>query len=581
MKSNIIKYVSKYIYLYLAIITIFIVISIFFGSFFKVNTLQIIPIYKGLNNEIFFFQLLKSNNLNTIQDSILFQNYDKFIFNNLSIPLFHIQKIILKLSNNNIQLSINIFVIIGFIISSLSSYFIFRLFNSTKTIASFFSILFSFSYFHQYDNSVINTGWYGLSLFIIYYCITLIKIDVLPKNNNFYLVLYLYCFINTLYNLQYAVIAWLLISLTVLILQFIQKKSTPKLLLILPFIYLLKIYLVYYYNLYYFEISNIPELSFSEIENSQFKITQLFLPNISHHLSIFSDLSNSYYYNYTFNNDNNVASLGFLSLFGLIFILLSSIYYSFTKKQNQYSFEGTTQAGFTLIVFLLLLTTTGSLSAFISYQNPAFIIEWFRASIFVNFICFLVLVEIFNYLFQRMHFKKFISLLIFIFLFGFYDQSPKHPEIENKQIFEQISNIQGIINYLNKDITLSSKKILILPITPISGNKQLVKRNLFIQNRLSDNIKNYQAIDENILIAMSYLDVDDQINLAKNLKLDYLVVNKKNYCAFDKLNINLKVLKDTNNFVLYDLIENNINGKTIDITRYSKYKIENSSTSCY
>lgn len=580
MKSIIFKLSYKYSYLFLTITTIFLVIGIFLGGIFNFHELKISPIYQGVNNEIFYFQFLNYNNLNSIQNSIYFTNYDKFAFNNLSIPLFYLQKIILKL-NNNIQFSINIFVIIGFIISTLSSYSIFRLFNSSKIIASAFATLFSFSYFHQYENTVINASWYGFSLFIIYYSVTLIKADNLPNNNKFYLGLYAYCFVNAFINLQYALIIWFLILLTILIVKFIQKKSTPNIFFVLPVIFLLQIYLVYKLNIYFFEISTTSKLAFIDIENSQFKITQLLLPNIHHHLTLFSNISNIYQDNYIFNSDNHSSSLGFLSLFALVYILLNSIYYSFTKKINKYSFDATTQAAFSLIILLILLTTTGSLSAFISYQNSAFYIEWFRASLFINFLCLLVIVEILNYLAQKISYKKFITLLMIIFIFGFYDQSPRHPKSEKLQSIQENTDIHEIINHINNNKVLTSNKILVLPINNLSKNQELVRRNLFIHNRLYDYLNNYKTTDENILITMSYLDLNQQVELAKKLNFNYIIINTKNYCNFNPLNIDLNKSKETINFILYELNQTNKNNEKIDLNKNVNYKKNNPAAICY
>lgn len=580
MKSIIFKLSYKYSYLFLTITTIFLVIGIFLGGIFNFHELKISPIYQGVNNEIFYFQFLNYNNLNSIQNSIYFTNYDKFAFNNLSIPLFYLQKIILKL-NNNIQFSINIFVIIGFIISTLSSYSIFRLFNSSKIIASAFATLFSFSYFHQYENTVINASLYGFSLFIIYYSVTLIKADNLPNNNKFYLGLYAYCFVNAFINLQYALIIWFLILLTILIVKFIQKKSTPNIFFVLPVIFLLQIYLVYKLNIYFFEISTTSKLAFIDIENSQFKITQLLLPNIHHHLTLFSNISNIYQDNYIFNSDNHSSSLGFLSLFALVYILLNSIYYSFTKKINKYSFDATTQAAFSLIILLILLTTTGSLSAFISYQNSAFYIEWFRASLFINFLCLLVIVEILNYLAQKISYKKFITLLMIIFIFGFYDQSPRHPKSEKLQSIQETTDIHEIINHINNNKVLTSNKILVLPINNLSKNQELVRRNLFIHNRLYDYLNNYKTTDENILITMSYLDLNQQVELAKKLNFNYIIINTKNYCNFNPLNIDLNKSKETINFILYELNQTNKNNEKIDLNKNVNYKKNNPAAICY
>lgn len=580
MKSIIFKLSYKYSYLFLTITTIFLVIGIFLGGIFNFHELKISPIYQGVNNEIFYFQFLNYNNLNSIQNSIYFTNYDKFAFNNLSIPLFYLQKIILKL-NNNIQFSINIFVIIGFIISTLSSYSIFRLFNSSKIIASAFATLFSFSYFHQYENTVINASLYGFSLFIIYYSVTLIKADNLPNNNKFYLGLYAYCFVNAFINLQYALIIWFLILLTILIVKFIQKKSTPNIFFVLPVIFLLQIYLVYKLNIYFFEISTTSKLAFIDIENSQFKITQLLLPNIHHHLTLFSNISNIYQDNYIFNSDNHSSSLGFLSLFALVYILLNSIYYSFTKKINKYSFDATTQAAFSLIILLILLTTTGSLSAFISYQNSAFYIEWFRASLFINFLCLLVIVEILNYLAQKISYKKFITLLMIIFIFGFYDQSPRHPKSEKLQSIQENTDIHEIINHINNNKVLTSNKILVLPINNLSKNQELVRRNLFIHNRLYDYLNNYKTTDENILITMSYLDLNQQVELAKKLNFNYIIINTKNYCNFNPLNIDLNKSKETINFILYELNQTNKNNEKIDLNKNVNYKKNNPAAICY
>lgn len=581
MKKTIIKIFNKYIYLFLTIITTLIAITLFFGNILNINEIQTLPIYRGLNNEIFYFQFLKQENLNEIQNSIYFKNYYKFTLNNLSIPLFYIQKLILQV-NANIQLTINIFVIIGFIISTLTSYSIFRLFNSSKIISSIFAIIFSFSYYHQYENSVINTSWYGLSLYFIYYCFILIKSDSLPKNN-FYLIFYTYCFLNLFINLQYALIGWFLITSSILIIKFIQKKSTPISLLIFPYIYLLLIYLVYNLNLYYFEVNDISILKLSEIENSQFKITQLFLPNIDHHLSAFSEISNNYQYNYTFNNDNNTASIGFISLIGLIIILISAIHYSFKKELNKYPFDSTIQSGFSLILFILTLTTTGSLSAFISYQNTAFIIEWFRISLFINFINFIVLVEIINYLAQKISSKKIIYLLTFIFVFALYDQSPRHPEKEKYNIAQENIDIHNIIKDINiNNYKLSTPvKILVLPINNISSNNEFTRKNLFINNRLANYINNYQTIDESTLIQLSHLTFDKQIDLAKKLNFNYILINKKHFCDTKKLGVNFRNMQETDNFTLYKIEQSIIDNNEVDLNNFLSYKINNPSLTCY
>ena len=581
MKQNFYKFLTKHIYLLLILSTFFIVINLYFGSILNIQDLKTTAIYRGLNNEIFYHQLINFNKADYLQNSIFIKNYDKFFLNNLSIPLFYIQALIFKITNN-IQLGINIFVIIGFILTTLCSFSVFRLLESTKLISAFFAILFSFTYYQQYENSVINTSWYGLSLYFVYYCIYFLKTNDLTKNNQYYYILYIYCFFNAFINLQFALLGWFLILSTIVILKFIQKKSIPRLLAILPLIFLIQIYITYQFNLHFFNFDQNNGLSFSEIENYQFKITQLFLPNINHHIKLLADISNTYQQHYILNNDNNIASLGFLSSFILFYILLKSIYYSFNKNSNENSLDLTIQQSFVLIVFILTLTTTGSLSAFISYQNPAFMLEWFRASIFINFICFIVLVAIFNHLAKNLKYKYFIVLLITVFSFGFYDQSPRHSQSDKHQLIKENSDINQIISYINssninKD---TNYNILVLPINNLSANKDFARKNLFIQNRLQNSIRNLQSTNENILITMSHLNFNEQINFAAQQSFKYLIIDKNNYCNFKKLNINLLKIIETDNFNLYQF-DNHINSSPMELKQYLTYKINTPPLLCY
>lgn len=581
MKQNFYKFLSKNVYLLLILFTFFIAINLYLDNIINIQDLKNTAIYRGLNNEIFYHQLINFNKTDYLQNSIFIKNYDKFFLNNLSIPLFYIQTLILKITNN-IQLSINIFVLIGFILTTLCSFSIFRLLQSTKIISAFFAILFSFTYYQQYENSVINTSWYGLSLYFVYYCIFLLKSNNLPKGNKYYYILYIYCFFNSFINLQFALLGWFLLLSTIVILKFIQKKSIPRLLAVLPLIFLTQIYITYQFNLYFFYFDQNNGLSFSEIEAYQFKITQLFLPNINHHIKLLADISNTYQQDYILNNDNNVASLGFLSSFILLYILLKSIHYSFNKNLNENSLDLIIQKSFALIIFILTLTTTGSLSAFISYQNPAFTLEWFRASVFINFICFIVLVEIFNHLVKNLKYKYFIILLITTFLFGFYDQSPRHSRTEKQQLTKESSDINQIINHINTS-NINKKKnlnILVLPINNLSTNKDLARKNLFIQNRLQTSIHNLQNINENILITLSHLSFSEQINFANQQSIQYLIIDKNNYCNFKKLNINLPKIIETDNFNLYQFNEFKNNSST-ELKQYLTYKINTPSLLCY
>lgn len=562
--------------LLLSFVVFIIIIYLKFGFSNFINDFSNTPIFQSLNNEISYLKLITHHN--DLQNFLLLQSNDKFFANNLSIPIYYFYQLLL-INSNNLQLVINLFVVLSFIFSALVANRVFLKLVNNQLISVVCTLLFIFSYYQTYKNSEIYLIFNGYCLILLYYALKILKNELIEKESK--ISLYLLSFLIPFLSLQYAAI-WLIILNFIFLSKLLSTGfKQNQFILILIAALLIEIILVFQLNFYFFGLEINSKLLFSDFEYNQLKITQLFLPNYHHHNFKLAEITTLYQDTFYLNSNNKSVALGFISSFVLLYILFTGIDYSINRNQTHYKTTSTAVYVFPLCLFLIVFSSTGSISAFFSFMHRSLATEWYRSVIFANILILFVFQSILVQLQQKWTAKKFHLFLIFVLFFGIYDQTPKNPSHLQTEYEKKWESLQLLQKELNRDNSL--KKVLQLPF--VNPSDDFLKWYLYTENRLSFLVNNYNTIDYKTLQKLSYFSFPEQIKIAQQLDFNYLLINKTNFCDgnFKKIsNIdfpNTSIIFDDSNYLLYKINNSakKINNTefTSDLSAYLKKPITN------
>ncbi len=163
-----------------------------------------------------------------------------------------------------------------------------------------------------------------------------------------------------------------------------------------------------------------------EAEVYGLKITQLLLPVSGHRIDYFNAIKEKYNRNGVLINENDMSSLGFISSIGFL-ILIASLFLRYNHKPEFLIIKKLS----ILNIFAILLATIGGFSTIFATLISPQIRAYNRISIFIAFFGIFTVVSLLNYIFRirvtTTKMKSIFYLIIFaVLLFGIFDQTTEH-----------------------------------------------------------------------------------------------------------------------------------------------------------
>ncbi len=349
----------------------------------------------------------------------------------------------------------HIYYFLTFVLVAYTAFYVFKKFRIDNKIAIFGSLLFAFAPFHIYRTIMhINLSSYyliPLMLLVVFYIWS--KKPIFFKYTNkkwhlnlnnkkaiFTIIVAILCGLSNIYFDYF----WLFFLTVAGISAFFYRKNIYNFLsyVIVVFLNIFVIllnaspYIIY-------KIQNgsnydVIHRHFCEIEYYGLKIIQMLLP-VDNHFT-WQNYTSIYNYNSFLVNENISVTLGIIAAIGFLFTLF---YFLFVRNKNFNIFN---KCGL-LIVSALLLATVGSFSSLIAFTMFTQIRCYNRISIFISFLCILVVVILLQKDLKEIR-SKYVGFLLVVLLtfIGLRDEVPMNVDweanfIDNKLYYEELKNV--------------------------------------------------------------------------------------------------------------------------------------------
>lgn len=330
--------------------------------------------------------------------------------------------------------SINIYFILGFIVIFITNYLLLRALKISSLSAFIGSICYALIAYHFLRLSHMFFTWYFVGPAYIYIYYKIINFDLSNKifikaNLKYFVYLFLLPFFGgyyTLFSLFGFVFCFLII--------YIKSRKFLKSLLLLATCLttivvslvvniLPTIYYIYKNGYNYENLNRLP----MESELYSFKISQLFIPAGYHILEKFRELSEFFYLQSAYANENATASLGILICVGLIISISNLLSNVLNREKINSVLLADTRiliAGL-FILFFTLFASMGGLVSLYSLLISSTARGWNRVSIYIACFAIISLTILFDQIFYKIKNKVFHYLIVFAaVIFIILDQSP-------------------------------------------------------------------------------------------------------------------------------------------------------------
>lgn len=330
--------------------------------------------------------------------------------------------------------AVNIYFILGFIVIFLITFLLLRSLKISQLSAFIGSICYALVAYHFLRLSHIFFTWYFVAPAYIFIYYKIINFDfskkILTKQNFKY---YIFLFILPFFGGYYTLFSIFGFVFCFFIVYVKNKNFIRSLLLIgscLAFVIssiiinlLPTIYFIYKYGYNYENLNRLP----MESEIYAFKISQLFIPAGYHIIGVFRELSNFFFLQSGYANENATASLGILTCIGLIISLSNLLSHVINRNKvnsilltdNRILISGL------FILFYLLFASMGGLVSLYSLLISSTARGWNRVSIYIACFAIISLTILFDIVFAKVKSKIFHYLIVVAAVcFIVLDQSP-------------------------------------------------------------------------------------------------------------------------------------------------------------
>lgn len=334
--------------------------------------------------------------------------------------------------SKNVILTFNIYLLLGFAITSLVSYAVLQELNVNKLYAFAGAILFTFIPFHFLRIvHLFYTFYFNVPIFF------LISFKIFYNNSFFYNVTkkrkkmqpYLLLLILSSFGVYYTAFGVLLILASGLAGSLKCKKiQNIRTALLASFILILGIGINLAPNFLFFYKNGLNHMVVDrkayETEVFGLKLIQMLLPQPLHRSDALRKITVRYNQTFPLVTENMTSSLGLIGSIGLVILLVVSIvspflWFSMDIRLQFFSF---------LTVVLFLFTTIGGFASLIALFITPLIRCWNRVSVFISFTsiaAFLLCAETFiNRLINPLYLKPIsFCIVILLLIFGIWDQT--------------------------------------------------------------------------------------------------------------------------------------------------------------
>ena len=358
-------------------------------------------------------------------------------------------------------LAVNSYFILGFIVIFITTYLLLRALKISQLSAFIGSVCYALIAYHFLRLSHIFFTWYFVAPAYIFIYYKIINYDltkgIFIKNNlKFGLYLFLLPFFGGYYTL-FALFGFIFCFFII----YLKSKNLIKSILLIGssltivicsvVLNLLPTLFFVYKNGYNYEnLNRLP----MESELYAFKISQLFIPTGYHVLAKFRELSDFFYLQSAYANENATASLGVLTCIGLIISisnLLSNVLNRNKINSNLLSDPRILISGL-FILFFTLFASMGGLVSLYSLLISSTARGWNRVSIYIACFAIISLTILFDLIFAKVQRKIYQYLIVLAaVVFIVLDQSP---------IFSKFLAPQGPQYQLDKEFFQSIEKQL-------------------------------------------------------------------------------------------------------------------------
>ncbi|MES2998386.1 MAG: sugar translocase [Pseudomonadota bacterium] len=330
-------------------------------------------------------------------------------------------------------LTINIYFLLGFSVTSLSSYFILQKLGINKAFSLVGAILFTFLPFHFLRIAHLFYTWYfSIPIFVWFAFKISSEIPIFFESGKIgwkkikpYLILLALASFGVYYSL-FAVLMFIASGI-VGTLKWKTSKNIVSALIVI-FMVTLGISINIAPNAIYVYKNGInPTVAHRSALESEYyglKLTQMLLPQQAHRFRFFRDISNHYSQTFPLVTENSTASLGLVGSIGLIILLGVAIGTPFFRFQ----IDSRIQLLSFLAIFLFLFSTIGGFASIFSLLITPMIRAWNRVSVFIGFASIFTFILCAEKLFTKFISIKFLKLseictVIFLIIFGIWDQT--------------------------------------------------------------------------------------------------------------------------------------------------------------
>ena len=393
----------------------------------------------------------------------------------------------------NWALTMNIFFLLTFPLTTITAFFVFRQLNVSPVPAIAGSLLFTFVPFHflRGEGHLVLSSYFLIPL-IVLVLFWIFDDDFLLSNikkgsknlkslllNKKTLISIFICFGIALEFVYYPFFSCFFLLIAGFYATISRKKWSPLLNAgLLIGIIVLCIFLSNLpTNLYQQANGKNMEVAIRSPAESEFlglKIIQLLLPVPGHRIEPFSQFSLYYGSTAPLMNENSEA-LGIIGAIGFIILIFWIFYQMFNKNSSMYNetFNKITQIS-ALNLSAILLATIGGFSSIIAYSTFSQIRAYNRISIFIAFFCIAAIVLLLDFILQKYSSSKtkkwaVIGCIVIILFVGLYDQTTENFVPDYKNTKTTFLSDQEFIQNIEKTFP-NDTLIFQLPYVPFPEN---------------------------------------------------------------------------------------------------------------
>jgi len=436
----------------------------------------------------------------------------------------------------------NLFILLSFVATFISSYFVSRSFGISQSFSFVIALLYDFLPYHQLRTGHAYLEWYFVVPLYIYICQQILLNTNSEKGQFRYILIAITSMIIASFGVYYAFFGAIIIF-TSLILSWFKHKSLRQLIpgvLSLLFIVLsvaLNILPSIIYTHQNGKNSEVAQRSAVESDVFGLKLSQLILPRSHHRIQAFSNIRENYDQSFPLVNENSFSSLGGIAAIGLIIIgfniLRTILGFPLDNRQSLLAI---------IVYVLFLFSTIGGLGSLFSLLITPLIRSWNRVSVFIAYASLLSLfIQIELSFFGRLKNSKvskygFIGICVVILIIGMLDETTEFCEecvAKNNNIYNSDHIfIKGIENIVTPQAAIYQLPYMYFPESP--AIEKLNSYDLLIGTLHSSTLKwsygGMKGRDGDLFYrALSRAPLEKQVDVIKKLGFLGIYVDRRGY----------------------------------------------------